>query len=225
LISRTARIAKNVHLGKGSTVEDFVVLGKSSVPNGQKAKPLRIGLGSHLRCGTVIYAGTTIGNQFVTGDYAKIRENNRIGDNVSIGSNTIVERDSVIGNDVSIHSDCFIPEYTTIGDSVWIGPCVVITNVLHPPCPYFKKEDLKERPRCLTGPTFKRGAVIGAAAIILPGTTIGENSLVGAGSLVIHDVPRDSVVVGSPAKVIGKTKGLICLPGFYARGEVYSWRR
>lgn len=225
MISRTARITKNVHLGKDSTVEDFVVLGKPPIPTKQRAKLLKIGLGAHLRCGTIIYAGTTIGNHFVTGDYAKIRENNRIGDNVSIGSNTIIERDSIIGNEVSIHSNCFIPEYTTVEDSVWMGPCVVITNVLHPPCPYFKKEPVGERPRCLSGPVFRRRAVIGAGAIILPGTIIGESSLVGAGALVSHDVPRDSVVVGSPAKVIGKTKDLICPPGFYSRGEVYSWRR
>ncbi len=224
MISRTARIGRNVHLGKDATVEDFVVLGKSSFATGQRAKPLKIGIDAHLRCGTIIYAGTVIGNHFVTGDYAKIRENNRIGNQVSVGSNTIIERDSIIGNDVSIHSNCFIPEYTTIEESAWIGPCVVITNVLHPPCPYFKK-DLEERPLCLKGPTVKRKAVIGAGAIILPGRVIGESSLVGAGALVSRDVPAESIVTGSPARVVGKTKDLECLPGYYAPGEIYSWRR
>jgi acetyltransferase-like isoleucine patch superfamily enzyme len=206
-------------------VEDFVVLGKSPQIAKGGAKPLRIGKNAHLRCGTIVYGGTTIGDGFLTGDYAKIRENIVIGSNVAVGSNTIIERDSTVGNEVRIHSSCFIPEHTRIEDSVWIGPCVVITNVLHPPCPIFKREDLIERPRCLNGPTLKKFAVIGAGAIILPGTTIGERSLVGAGAVVRDDVPPECVVVGSPAKAIGKVTELECFPGYYQKGEIYSWRQ
>jgi len=214
---------KNVHLGRGATVEDFVVLGKPPSVTKRKVKTLTIGAGAHLRCGTIIYAGSAIGNRFVTGDNARVRENNIIGDEVAVGSNAIIERDSVIGDNVRIHSNCFVPEYTTIEDSVWMGPCVVITNVLHPPCPYFKR-NLPDRPRCLKGPTLKRSAVIGAGAIIMPGTVIGESSLVGAGALVTRDVPAGAVVTGSPARVVGKMKELDCPPGYYAHGEVYSWR-
>ena len=225
MISRTAKIGRNVVLGKGATVEDFVVLGKSPQVTKGRVKPLRIGKRAYLRCGTIVYGGTTIGDDFLTGDYAKIRENNVIGDNVAVGSNTIIECDSTIGNGVRIHSGCFIPEYTRIEDSVWMGPCVVVTNVLHPPCPVFRREDLVERPRCVNGPTLKRFAIVGAGAIILPGTIIGERSLVGAGAVVREDVPAGCVVVGSPAKTIGKVSELECFPGYYKKGEIYSWRQ
>ncbi len=224
LISKTAKIFPGVKLGKDATVEDFVILGKLPSSNTENVRPLTIGERAHLRSGTIVYAGTSIGNNFTTGDYAKIRENNIIGDDVSVGSNAILERDSTIGNGVSIHSSCFIPEYTTIEDSVWIGPCAVITNVLHPPCPIFKREDLEPRPRCLKGPILKRGAIIGAGAIILPGLVVGERSLVGAGAVVCYDVPPESVVVGSPAKVVTTIKDLECPPGYYIKGEVYSWK-
>jgi len=224
LISGTARIFPKVHLGKDIVIEDFVVLGKPPTADYAQSKPLTVGDRSVIRCGTIIYAGTKIGNDFTTGDYAKIRENNVIGDNASIGSNTIIERDSVIGNDVRIHSNCFIPEYTMIEDAVWIGPCVVVANVLHPPCPIFKKDIPLPRPTCLTGPTFRKGSIVGAGAIILPWIEVGERSLIGAGAVVCDNVPPQSVVIGSPARVHGSIKDLGCPPGYYSKGEIYSWR-
>jgi acetyltransferase-like isoleucine patch superfamily enzyme len=224
LISSTAKIYSNVKLGPECTVEDFVVLGKSPAFETESMRKLTVGPHAHFRCGTIIYCGTTIGENFVSGDYAKVREDNLIKDNVRVGSNTIIERESTVGSDVSIHSNCFIPEYTTIDDLVWIGPCVVVANVLHPPCPYFKK-DLVDRPRCLKGPTFRTGSIIGAGSIVLPGVTIGERALIGAGALVASDVPSEAVVVGSPAKVVGSIRDLKCPPGYYATGEIYNWRR
>lgn len=223
LISKTAIIHENVNLGQGSTVEDFAVLGKPvSAPANSI---LSIGRRAYIRCGTIIYGGTTIGSDFATGDYAKIREGNTIGNNVSIGSNTILERDSIIGNDVRIHSNCFIPEHTRIEESVWIGPCAIMTNVLHPPCPIFKSTDLQTRPRCLKGPILHRGAVVGAGAIILPGVEIGERALLGAGAVVRSDVPAEAVVAGSPARQVGTIRALSCPPGYYAKGEIYTWRK
>lgn len=225
MISETARIYPEVHLGQDTVIEDFVVLGKSPTGDYANPKPLTVGERSLIRCGTIIYAGTKIGNDFMTGDYAKIRENNVIGDNSSVGSNAIIERDSAIGSDVRIHSNCFIPEYTVIEDSVWIGPCVVVTNVLHPPCPIFQKDIPLPRPACLRGPTFRKGAIVGAGAIILPGINVGERSLIGAGAVVCNDVPPESVVTGSPARIHGSIKDLECPPAFYSKGEIYSWRR
>jgi acetyltransferase-like isoleucine patch superfamily enzyme len=223
LISKTAIIHENVRLGEGSTVEDFAILGKpvSSLTN----SILSIGSRAYIRCGSIIYGGTTIGTDFSTGDYAKIREGNTIGNNVSIGSNTILERDSIIGNGVRIHSNCFVPEHTRIEDSVWIGPCAIMTSVLHPPCPIFKSTDLQTRPRCLRGPILRRGAIVGAGVIILPGVEIGERSLLGAGAVVRNDVPAEVVVAGSSATQVGTIKELVCPLGYYGKGEIYSWRK
>jgi len=217
-------IFSNVKIGPNSNIEDFVVLGKKPVINKKTGSYLKIGSGARIRTGTILYSGSKIGKNFQTGDHARVRENNIIGNNVSLGSNSLIERDSKIGNNVRIHSLCFIPEYTVLEDDVWIGPGVTITNVIHPPCPIFKERGHEMELKCIRGPIIKKGAIIGASSIILPGIEIGENSFVAAGSLVLDDVSSGSVVGGSPAKKIKLVKDLICDPGIFEKGEIYSWR-
>ena len=223
--NKNVAIYEPVEIGKDPIIEDFVVLGKS--PAGSKTEKMKLIIGDFpiIRSGTIIYAGNVIGDNFQTGDNARIRENNRIGNNVSIGSGSIIERDCEIMDNVKIHSGCFIPEYTLIRDNAWIGPGVVMTNVLHPPCPAFKKYAPITGKKCCHGPIVDKNAVIGAGAVILPGIVIGENSLVGAGSIVTKDVPSDRLVAGNPAKVIKKIEEVECPLGFYKRGEIYSWRK
>ena len=214
-----------IQIGKDPIVEDYVILGKPLQGTKNNKMKLTIGDFSIIRAGTIIYTGNTIGNNFQTGDNARIREKNKIGNHVSIGSGSIIERECEIMDFVKIHSGCFIPEYTSIKDNAWIGPGVIMTNVLHPPCPAFKKYAPINGKKCCHGPIVKKNAVVGAGAVILPGIVIGENSLVGAGSVVTKDVPRDYLVAGNPAKVIKKVKEVECPLGFYKRGEVYSWRK
>lgn len=218
-------IYKPLTIGKDPVIEDFVVLGKP--PTGTKTGKLKLIIGDFpvIRSGAIIYAGNTIGNHFHTGDNARIREKNHIGNNVSIGAGSIIERECEIMDNVKIHSCCFIPEYTLIKENVWIGPGVVMANVLHPPCPAFKKYAPLPGKKCCYGPTVEKNAVIGAGAVILPGIVIGENSLVGAGSVVTKDVPPDRLVAGNPARVIKKIEDIECPLGFYKRGEIYSWRK
>jgi acetyltransferase-like isoleucine patch superfamily enzyme len=119
---------------------------------------------------------------------------NEIGDNVSVGTLSVVEHHISIGNNVRIHTQVFIPEYSILEDEAWIGPNVVLTNAKYPVSPGVKES--------LKGPVIKKGAKIGANATILPGVVIGVNALVGAGSVVVHDVPEGAVVVGNPARII-----------------------
>jgi acetyltransferase-like isoleucine patch superfamily enzyme len=79
-------------------------------------------------------------------------------------------------------------------DGCWIGPNVVLTNAKYPLSPGVKDQ--------LAGPVVRRGAKIGANSTILPGVVIGEHALVGAGSVVVRDVPAGAVVVGNPARVV-----------------------
>jgi len=218
-------IYDGVSIGDGSVIEDFVVLGKS--PKGHEPGELSLNIGSNaaIRTGTVIYAGNDIGDYFNTGDNARIREDNVIGDHVSIGTNTVIECGCSIGDYVRIHSNCFICEYTTIENMAWIGPGVILTNVLHPPCPAFKQYAPIKEAKCCQGPVIKEGAVVGAGAIILPGVTIGRGALVGAGAVVVDDVPDQAVVAGVPARVLKQISELECVLGFYKKGEIYSWRR
>ena len=194
MISNSAIIHPNVKLGQNCSVEDFAIIG--APPKGYRAGELETVIGDNavIRSHTVIYAGNIIGANFQTGNKANIRELNDIGDNVSVGTLSVVEHHVRIGNGVRVHSLAFIPEFTIIEDECWIGPNVVITNAKYPKSPT-AKQDLK-------GVYVKRYAIIGANATILPGVTIGERALIGAGSVVTKNVSENFVMAGNPAKMI-----------------------
>ncbi|HTX68187.1 MAG TPA: acyltransferase [Thermoleophilia bacterium] len=208
-----AVVYANVTLGEGCDLQPPCVVGKP--PRGAEAgeHPLVIGAGAVVRPFTTIYAGSTIGARLQTGQGASIREDNRIGDDVSIGTNAVVEFGNRIGSRVRIHSGCFL-ELVTVEDDVFVGPNVVFTDDPHPMnCPRYEE--------CKGGAVVRRLARIGANSTILPGVEIGEGSLVGAGSVVVHDVPAGAVVAGSPARVIKQVSDLVCYPGWFERP--YLW--
>ncbi|HEY5863958.1 MAG TPA: acyltransferase [Candidatus Tectomicrobia bacterium] len=188
------RIYAGVRLGDQVIIEDYCIIGVP--PRGVSEGEMETLLGSQalVRSHTVIYAGNIIGNNFQTGNKVNIRELNRIGDNVSVGTLSVIEHHVEIGNNVRIHSQAFIPEFSVLEDDTWIGPNVVLTNARYPLSPGVKES--------LQGPRIKRGAKIGANATILPGVVIGENALVGAGAVVVKDVPAGVVVAGNPARII-----------------------
>jgi acetyltransferase-like isoleucine patch superfamily enzyme len=193
-MKREYKVYSGVVIGVDSVIEDYCIIGVPPRGHGEGDLETNIGSGAHIRSHTVIYAGNRIGKNFQTGNKVNIRELNEIGDNVSIGTLSVIEHHVYIGNDVRIHSQVFIPEYSILEENSWLGPNVVLTNAKYPLSPGVK-ENLK-------GPVIKKGAKIGANATILPGVVIGGNALVGAGSVVIHDVPEGAVVVGNPARII-----------------------
>jgi len=209
------KIYPNVVLGKGSIIKDFCVIGES--PEGKKNGELKLVIGKNalIRPLTIIYAGSVIGNNFRTGTHVYIRENNKIGDNVVIGSGAKIEQRHKIGDNVTIHTACILGEYSVIEDNVWIGPNVIFYNDLHPPCPRYKE--------CVGAPVIKKNAKIGARVSIFPGVTVGENSIIGANSLVTKDVPDNSVARGNPAKVVKKVDELKCFKGFFEKP--YEWEK
>lgn len=188
------RTYSNVLLGPGAVIEDYCILG--APPRGTRDGELetRIGNGAHIRSHTVVYAGNRIGDGFQTGNKVNIRESNRIGNNVSVGTLSVIEHHVEIADNVRIHSQAFIPEYSILEEGCWIGPNVVLTNAKYPLSPTVKET--------LKGPIVQSGAKIGANATLLPGVIIGRNALVGAGAVVVADVPEGAVVVGNPARVI-----------------------
>lgn len=191
----TSKIYKNVEFGDGCVVEDFSLVGVPPRGAGDGELQTTIGERSVIRTHAVIYAGNVIGKNFQTGNKVNVRELNEIGDNVSIGTLSVVEHHVKIANNVRIHTQAFVPEYSVLEEGCWIGPNVVLTNAKYPLSPTVKDS--------LVGPTIKKGAKIGANSTILPGVVVGENALVGAGSVVVHDVPSGAVVAGNPARIIG----------------------
>ena len=199
-IEHTAKIYSGVSLEACAVVEDYVILG--APPRGFDEGDLEtvIGEGAWIRSHTVIYAGNRIGKNFQTGNKVNIRESNEIGHNVSIGTLSVIEHHVCIGNDVRIHSQVFVPEYSEIEDEAWLGPNGVLSNAKYPLSPGVKES--------LKGPVIRKRAKIGANVTILPGVTVGEDAIVGAGSVGVADVPDGKVVVGNPARVIKEVSEL-----------------
>lgn len=198
-----------VLLGKNVRCDEGVLLGYVS-PRSGVSRVLRIGDGGVIRSGTVIYAGSTIGDRLETGHNVVIREENEIGSHLSIWNNAVIDYGCQIGSGVKIHCNCYIAQFTTIEDGVFLAPGVTIANDIHPGCPDSKP--------CMRGPTLKRGVQIGVNVTIVPFVTIGERSLVGSGAVVTRDVPPESVVYGNPARVHGSIHDLRCNTGIRDRG-------
>ena len=206
-------VARGVFLGEGCDLQSPCVIGKAPRGAVEGELLLRIGEAAIVRPFTTIYAGNVIGDRLQTGQGASIREDNIIGNDVSVGTNAVLEFGNRIGNRVRIHSGCFL-EMVTIEDDVFVGPNVVFTDDPHPMnCPRYKE--------CKGGPVVRRLARIGANSTILPGVEIGENALVGAGSVVVADVPPGAVVAGNPARVIKTVDELTCPKGFFEKP--YGW--
>lgn len=160
----------------------------------------KIGKNPIIREPTIIYSDNIIGDNFQTGHFVVIRQNNRIGNNVSIGIHSDIAFDVIIEDNVRIHSKCFIPEYSIIKRNAWIGPCVVFTNDKYPLS--------KEEKNIKKGPIIGENAILGANSTILPKIKIGKYALIGAGSVVTKDVEDYSIMVGNPAKKIGDIRDL-----------------
>ena len=119
----------------------------------------------------------------------------RIGNDCNICSHCLIENDVVIGNRVTVKSGVQLWDGLRIEDDVFIGPNATLTNDRLPRS--------KQYPYTFAVTTIGRGASIGANATILPGISVGERAMVGAGSVVIRSVPAYAIVVGNPARVIG----------------------
>lgn len=136
-----------------------------------------------------------IGKNTMIWQYCVILKNAIIGDNCNINCQVFIENDVKIGNFVTIKPGVQIWDGVTLEDYVFIGPNVTFTNDLVPRS--------KQYPQTFEKTRIERGASIGANATIVAGNTIGEYSLIGAGSVVTKNVPPRTVWFGNPAQQKG----------------------
>ena len=186
-------ICDNVSIGDGSIISHNCIIGDSDIKgykNSYESKETSIGKNSFIRPFTLISQDVKIGDNFQCGDKVLIRSGTTIGDGCSIGTMCDLQGNLSIGNFVRFHSNVHVGMLTEIEDFVWIYPYVVITN---DPCPPMGK---------LIGTKIKKFSQICTMTTLLPGITIGENSLIGANSLVKDDVGEKEFVAGSPARKI-----------------------
>ncbi len=125
-----------------------------------------------------------------------------IDDNSKIGAFVEIQKGAFIGKNCKISSHSFICEGVHIEDNVFIGHGVMFTNDLFPRATNADGSPQTEANWTVIETKVKKGASIGSNATILCGITIGENALIGAGSVVTRDVPPNTVVAGVPAKII-----------------------
>ena len=136
-----------------------------------------------------------------------------IGAHCNIGDHSFIEENAVIGDHVTIKNQVLIWEGVTVENDCFIGPGVTFTNDLYPRSPRMQASCIhrkyKSKNNWLFKTTVKRGASIGARAIINPGVTIGRFAMVASGALVTKDVPDFTLVKGTPAKI----DSLVCVCG------------
>lgn len=138
-----------------------------------------------------------VGDGTVVWAFAHIMQGAVVGSDCKVGDHAFVESGSVVGDRVTIKNNALIWHGVRIGDDVFVGPNVVFTNDLMP------RAHKPSSPADWMSTTVARGATLGANATIVCGVHIGEHSMVGAGSVVTHDVRPYELVAGNPARHIG----------------------
>jgi UDP-2-acetamido-3-amino-2,3-dideoxy-glucuronate N-acetyltransferase len=148
----------------------------------------------------IIADDARIGEGTRVGNFVLVRSNTIIGKGCVVGSYLDIEGDVRIGDFVSLQSGCYLTRGVIIEDEVFCGPRIITLNdkaiSYHRPSLDFKRQ----------APRILRAARVGGGSILCPGVTVGENALVGAGSVVTRDVPDRVVVAGNPAVVIGNVQ-------------------
>jgi len=125
-----------------------------------------------------------------------------IGDNSRVGAFVEIQKNASIGKNVKVSSHTFICEGVTIEDDVFVGHNVSFINDKYPRATTEDGAPQSEADWHVVKTLVKRGASIGTSATILCGVTIGENAVIGAGSVVTRDVPDNAIVTGNPARLM-----------------------
>ena len=144
----------------------------------------------------VIDAGCSIGKDCKIWHFSHIMTGSVMGEKCSIGQNVVVSPDVVLGKNVKVQNNISIYTGVICEDDVFLGPSMVFTNIKNPRSAIVRKDQYIRT-------LVKKGVSIGANATIICGITIGEYAFIGAGAVVLRDVPSYALVLGNPARHVG----------------------
>ena len=201
MIADTAIVFPGTIVPDDCTILDYAVVGKQptlsarSTAKHEEVPPLELGPGTVVSIGAVVFAGTRLGARVIVGDQACVRERCDIGDDVVVGRGSLIENDTTVGARTKIQAMAYVTAYATLEEDVFIAPCVQTSNDN-----FMGRTERRHELR--KGPTVRRGARVGVGAVLCPAVEIGEEAFVGAGAVVVKDVPPRVVVVGNPARIL-----------------------
>jgi acetyltransferase-like isoleucine patch superfamily enzyme len=201
LIADTAIVYPGTIVPEDCTILDYAVVGKQptlsprSTTKREELPPLELGAGTVVSTGAIVFAGSRFGERVIVGDQACVRERCELGADVIVGRGSLVENDTTIGARTKIQAMAYITAYSTLEEDVFIAPCVQTANDN-----FMGRTERRHALR--RGPTIRRGARVGTGAVLCPGIEIGEEAFIGAGAVVVKDVPPRVVVVGNPARIL-----------------------
>ncbi|MFY9724812.1 MAG: WxcM-like domain-containing protein [Bryobacteraceae bacterium] len=167
------------------TTEPEMILLEEPVPS----------LGHFFRHEMALVESSYIGDGTRIWAFAHVLPQARIGSDCNICDHTFIENDVVIGDRVTIKSGVQLWDGVTLEDDVFVGPNVTFTNDRFPRS--------RQHQAAVLRTVVKHGASLGANATILPGITVGANSMIGAGTVVTRDVPPNAIVTGNPGRITG----------------------
>ena len=140
--------------------------------------------------------GCEIGKGTKIWHFSHLMNGCKLGENCNIGQNVVVSPKVILGNNVRVQNNVSIYEGVICEDDVFLGPSMVLTNVINPRSAVTRKHEYKTT-------LIKKGASIGANATIVCGNTIGSFAFIGAGTVVTKDVANFALIVGNPGRQSG----------------------
>lgn len=145
---------------------------------------------------SVIDDDVKIGSKTKIWLFCHVLPGSSIGRNCNIGQNVVIGPNAIIGNNCKIQNNVSVYDGVILQDDVFCGPSMVFTNVINPRAAIPRKDSYKKT-------LVKKGATLGANCTIVCGYTIGKYAFIGAGTVLVSDVPDYALMVGNPARQVG----------------------
>lgn len=189
-------------IGDGCIIDDGAVLGRrprlaahSDAPRGE-LPGLLIGPSVTVGAAAIVFAGSRIDTGAIVGDQAFVRERSHVAERSVIGRGSVVDPEVRVGARVRVQTNVYLTQGTIVEDDVFVGPnvCTTNDNTMARHGPEYE----------LLGARFRRACRVGGGVTLCPGVEVGEEAFVGAGAVVTRNVAARAIVIGVPAREIGR---------------------